>query len=683
MESQNAQRPTDQVIASIIRDPKTGGVTYAALRKAIKSRAQQGTIGAHRADKIWGWAARNCWSKGEHHLQAPKGQCQQWLREEERPTLRARETWAWEQTPEAKAQADRAEVTGRVRAWLTENEAPAREGAPQLLRPGKLKQLKAAALKLTVTRGGPAAIMAAVAILTSEGALTLTDTPNLPSRQGPWTSWYEDAWTWIAANNWAAPSDSTQDHPAQTAPPTYDHLVLDLGEGWGSVGRAIRETGRRIRVVGVDNRGFTSTGTRHGIITAEVTHDFAANSSTDLITAISRKVGVHPRAWALVWMSMECRLFSKANALNQATGTAHGRWALTALSKANSTQAKQTEERRLTKEATEAIRRQLEALETHPELIFALEQPEDSSLWDLPVVKKYLKRNPSWVRHSVDQCAYGREAQKPTAVLTNSEWTPMGMTGQGKCIIGRCAGTRDNQQGDKQHAKLTIASSAARASTESADKTKRRETTKAAEINSVAAGLVQELMQATLALLQSRELDRASRDPDCPFELSETQPQPRARRRPLVIPQKPMQPAPHTSHPPPTEPCEPPPGPQKELPLCAPPIPPPPPTHQHSQDQQDTQAQAPANASDPKVTNPHRSDRAPRGREAPHPEQHQQEEHQAKRSASAISSKRPSKASRTSMTETTSLSGGHRRDEGRRQEAGGRRQELQHKPQLI
>ena len=721
METQKTQRPADQVIASLIKDPKTGAVTYAALRKAIKSRAQEGTIGKHRADKIWGWAARTCGNKGEQHLRAPKGQCQEWLREEERPTLEAREVWAWEQTPASKAQANRAEVTGSVKAWLTEHEAPAKEGTPQTLRPGKLKQLKTATLTMTSTRGGPAAVMASLAILTSQGALTLAETPNRPSRQGPWTTWYQDAWTWMAEEGWSRPSDTCQ--PQEPTPQRSTYLVMDLGEGWGSVGRAIRDMGMSIRVVGVDNRGATNTGTTHGIITAEIAHDFSTSATTDIITAVSRKVGVTTKTWSLVWMSMDCKLFSRANAMNQATGTAHGRWALTALSKANSTQAQQEEEKRLVTEATRAVKHQLEALETHPDLIFALEQPEESQLWDLPVVKRFLKRNPSWVRQSVDQCAFGREAQKPTAILTNSGWTPRGLTGHGRCVIGRCAGTEGNQQGDKKHKKLTVSTSTRRATTESADKTKRRQTTKATEINSVAAPLVQEIMRATLAALQCRELERASRDPDTPFELSDPQPPPRGRRRPFLIPQQWLN-APTTTHTPPPQPVRitcasrlpNPPGapclrpspiaPNPQQPThqpppqnctlalapphpCTAPVPSPPDNEPQGEEQQERQhqpqdqressnqeRQGPASDSDPKVTTPHRAGRAPRVSEelrAPA----NQEPHRLKRKTQDCqpSGSKPPKTARLSTTETISLSGDHRRDEGRRQEAGGRRQE--------
>ena len=57
-------------------------------------------------------------------------------------------------------------------AWVEENEEEVAPGV-YAVRPGKLNQLKAAKKKTAQTRGGPAAIMATIVELASEGTVTL------------------------------------------------------------------------------------------------------------------------------------------------------------------------------------------------------------------------------------------------------------------------------------------------------------------------------------------------------------------------------------------------------------------------------------------------------------------------------------------------------------------------------
>ena len=79
--------------------------------------------------------------------------------------------------------------------------------------------------------------------------------------------------------------------------------------------------------MGADRRGFTCTGIMMGHITAEVEHGWSAQD-TDLITALSKKASVPARKWKLVTLEPECTLLPVANAINQRSGSAHGKWAL-------------------------------------------------------------------------------------------------------------------------------------------------------------------------------------------------------------------------------------------------------------------------------------------------------------------------------------------------------------------
>ena len=50
---------------------------------------------------------------------------------------------------------------------------------------------------------------------------------------------------------------------------------------------------------------------------------------------------------------------------------------------------------------------------------FSVENPLESYLWDLPCMKRHVKK---FEKVHIDQCAYGAETVKPTGVLTSAEW---------------------------------------------------------------------------------------------------------------------------------------------------------------------------------------------------------------------------------------------------------------------
>jgi hypothetical protein len=99
-----------------------------------------------------------------------------------------------------------------------------------------------------------------------------------------------------------------------------------------------------------------------------------------------------------------------------------------------STPERQAEEADLVQEAKKALVAQLQALSEEPGMMFALEQPRHSALWDLPEVTAVIKEQLTWTKHEVDQCAYGRGEKKPSIVMTNYHWHPMGT---GECIQGK------------------------------------------------------------------------------------------------------------------------------------------------------------------------------------------------------------------------------------------------------
>jgi hypothetical protein len=409
----------------------------------------------------------------------------------------AREEAAWSRVNETdiRARAEKIEVMQTLRRWIMKHETPARGGKPQKLRQGRLNQLLMATKRTLTGRGGRIAAYAGLALLEAMGSLTLDINPQKPNNRGAWSQWRQETTDQMIPRGWF-PQRDPMPALSKATDRTETWLAMDVGEGWGSVGQAIRETQKDARVVGVDIRGHTKTGSRHGVITAEIKHDLSAALATDHVTAISKKAGVPARSWGLIWLSSECLLFTSANALNQCTGTAHGKWAQTEKNKANAAPGRPEAEAQLLETATEGIYNQLDALEAHPRIPFAWESPRKSEVWSLQGMQQAMRRNRGWRLVEVDQCAYGREAMKPTSILTNlrpSEWTPRGRTHTGKCKVGVCAGT---PHGTARHTQQTATTRPGTKTTRGSKIGSKREYTRDAAVNAVAAELVQEIAAA-------------------------------------------------------------------------------------------------------------------------------------------------------------------------------------------
>ena len=99
-----------------------------------------------------------------------------------------------------------------------------------------------------------------------------------------------------------------------------------------------------------------------------------------------------------------------------------------------------------------------------------------------------------------DQCAYGRLSQKPTGIPTNlKDWAPRGLTGNGRCNPGQCAGTVGNAAGSREHKEQTVPNSKEKRPSQGQRTGARYDYVKEAVTNAVAAPLVQEIMEAAIA----------------------------------------------------------------------------------------------------------------------------------------------------------------------------------------
>jgi hypothetical protein len=402
-----------------------------------------------------------------------------------------------------------------VRAWLEENEQ--QTGGTILLRPQKLNALKAAKKALTKERGGRQALMAAITILCANGEATLSQEPTKPRRRGKNRGWRQESVEWMVERGWLRGGEEAdltlaaaeQHHSSQELKETK-YLMVDFGEGWGSVGRAIREMDPEVEVVGLDRRGLTYTGTKHGVITSAVNHDFSRPVETvkeSIRRTLERKVGRSAKQWVIAWMSPECTLWSQGNYMNQTKGAARGLKAMLPKNVSAAAPGRLAQESELTEGAKRGVTYLITFLEETPGLLFAVENPMTSDMWKLPEVREAMQRNPEWHLTTVDQCAYGRASQKPTRILHNTQWKPRGITGNGRCAAGKCAGTEGNKPGNRMHREQTIPATKDRKPNQGKLTGGKREHTLKAVVNAVQAQLVQEIYSAAKQQFMKRQRD--------------------------------------------------------------------------------------------------------------------------------------------------------------------------------
>jgi hypothetical protein len=442
------------------------------LAAAVKTRKLESHIGKdNRADRIRGWLAQAV-NTGKAILLDPEGV--EWMGPNER--FIAIKRLQLLRTPQSQgdtralltAELEKEEAMGAVLTWASENEEPPRMGQPIVLRKEKRSQLRTARHR-TWKQMEEGSMDATILMLVLAGKA-------YPEVDIKGQDWIDQAATVAIRRRWSTESEGeltnkarqclTQMRERQTTE-TRDgnrgwETVLDIGEGWGSIGTAASQI--QCATIGVDRAGVLYQGTLHGHIRARVQLDFALNTTSNLLRRIGKKAEITLNQVMAAWLSPECTLLSRANNMNTSRGCAHGPYAETDENKAAATPERLAQERALYQDCQKAVEEQLRALEEE-NMMFAIENPEGSHFWELESVTTRVERMESrnWKIHKIDQCAYGREAKKPTWILTNIPWTPKGITGTGRCKIGTCAGTLGNTPGTKgagQHTQQTCANTA-------------------------------------------------------------------------------------------------------------------------------------------------------------------------------------------------------------------------------
>ena len=449
------------------RSGQAEGIVYLSqehMRAAIHSRKCEKEIGANRAVQIRAWVATAVGS-GEALMLDPEGI--EWMGERERhlcqEELRLLRTMDTDERKRGGAEHQRELAKAAVLSWAAENEEP-EKGGWIALRKEKRAQLRTLRAKVWNNLGKGALNATLLVLLLSAQAFPEVD---------PGENWINEAAAWVVLKQWdertAAVIEELAAKKLEEARAQYKkrdgdrgwRLVFDLGEGWGSIGTAAAAIG--IATIGVDRAGIVYQGTLHGHVRARVHMDFAVQHEKNLLQRIAKKAGVSMGTLLAVWLSPECTLLSRANGMNTSRGCAHGPYAEHPDNLAAATPERIELEREKYHGCIRAVEEQMRALEEEGDTLFALENPVGSYFWELEAVKSRITRlaHRGWKVIRVDQCAYGRCARKETLILTNIQWDPRGVTGTGRCMVGRCTGTLGaipGTPGADRHTQQTITS---------------------------------------------------------------------------------------------------------------------------------------------------------------------------------------------------------------------------------
>ena len=154
-----------------------------------------------------------------------------------------------------------------VRVWLEENEEAS--GPPQLLRGEKQKQLRMAKKRTfeLELRGGSAAHYAVLASMAHTGEVVLESDPDLDRRNenSGGQEWLREAAAWMVEHGWLPEHETpkgfvrsaeAKQSTMRNAQDEVHYWILDMGEGWEGIRRAVSPMIEGVASVGADRRGF-------------------------------------------------------------------------------------------------------------------------------------------------------------------------------------------------------------------------------------------------------------------------------------------------------------------------------------------------------------------------------------------------------------------------------------------
>ena len=274
------------------------------LRRMIKSRAGERVIGTERGVKIWGWFSEMLDAK-KVTLRLATEWTNTWISQQESRINQLKTEEAWAKTGVVrntmKSIANREEAMGAVTSWMDKNEEPPKGGV-RMLRAEKREALRTAKINVFKKMGGAEAMYAAIAVLTLEGKMVMETDRGTRGRRANDGGWLRDSLLWATASGWVrqsgdieelsteAESKQMQMRAKYTQREGMGELkILDVGEGWGSIGIAVSEI-PGCATIGVDRVGFLDQGERFGKITSRVHLDLCSEGRRNVLRRAAKMV---------------------------------------------------------------------------------------------------------------------------------------------------------------------------------------------------------------------------------------------------------------------------------------------------------------------------------------------------------------------------------------------------------
>ncbi len=424
VEQEKSREGAEKAIEDLVRkatgnqEGKIKDIQKHHIKTVIKSRAAEKTIGCERGAKVWGWFAKA--TRSNVITMKPK----EWLTPHEQMVNEIRSDAAWEEQwiyrKRMTAQANREEALGVIRTWTSFHEEPPKGGLT-ILRPEKREALRSARSNWFKKIGGAEAMYATIALMTLGGELITETDRGSGGERAVHTMWLTQSMKWLEAMDWIP--EGTSDQLAEVASErqcslrkglkmregTGDMKIMDVGEGWGSIGIAVSRI-PGCATIGVDRAGFLDQGQLHGQVTSRIDMDLCSKGSQNILRRIAKKASRELETFTMIWLSPECRILTAANTMNVMRGWTNGRL----LKDPRNVMDQEThrEKEMQYQQCLEAIENQMEALDQETgKIAFAVENPATSDLWDLESVKTRIGKNESWSVKIVDQCAYGRKCK--------------------------------------------------------------------------------------------------------------------------------------------------------------------------------------------------------------------------------------------------------------------------------
>jgi hypothetical protein len=239
-------------------------------------------------------------------------------------------------------EANREDATGAIKSWMHLNEEPEKAGF-QTLRTEKREALRTSRRNLFSRLGGVEAMYAALALLTREGSVLMEQDRGSGGRRRSGGTWIEESLTWARDRGWLLQGTKTLENLKQKAMQeqvkmraqwtpregTGQHKVLDVRAGWGSIGIAVSQMQEGCSTVGLDRaldtEGFLELIQLHGQVTSRLKLDLCSVGSQNVLRRASKLAMRQLGAFAMVWLSPECRILTSANTLNVSRGCTNGK----------------------------------------------------------------------------------------------------------------------------------------------------------------------------------------------------------------------------------------------------------------------------------------------------------------------------------------------------------------------